>query len=39
MSQNDMCKEQRVAIKFYFKANISATKTLLMMQKAYKNDS
>jgi len=31
--QNNMCKEQRVAIKFYFKANISATKTLLIMQK------
>jgi hypothetical protein len=29
--------EQRVAIKFCFKASLSATETLVLMQKAYRN--
>jgi hypothetical protein len=32
-------KEQRVAIKFYFKAGLSATETLLLVQKAYGNEA
>jgi hypothetical protein len=31
--------EQRVAIKFYFKAGQSATETLVMVQKAYGNEA
>jgi hypothetical protein len=31
--------EQRVAIKFYFKAGLSATGTLFLVQKAYGNDA
>jgi hypothetical protein len=31
--------EQRVAIKFCFKVSLSATETLLMMQKAYGNET
>jgi len=30
--------EQRVAIKFYFKAGLSATGTLILVQKAYGNE-
>jgi hypothetical protein len=31
--------EQRVAIKFCFKAGLSATETLVLMQKAYGNEA
>ena len=31
--------EQRVAIKFCFKAGLSVTETLLLVQKAYGNDA
>ena len=31
--------EQRVAIKFYFKAGLSATETLVLVQKAYGNEA
>jgi hypothetical protein len=31
--------EQRVAIKFCFKAGLSATKTLVLVQKAYRNEA
>jgi len=31
--------EQRVAIKFCFKAGLSATETLLLVQKAYGNEA
>jgi hypothetical protein len=31
--------EQRVAIKFYFKAGLSATETLVLAQKAYGNEA
>jgi hypothetical protein len=32
-------KEQRVAIKFCFKAGLSATETLVLVQKAFGNDA
>jgi hypothetical protein len=31
--------EQRVAIKFCFKADLSATETLVLVQKAYENEA
>jgi hypothetical protein len=31
--------EQRVALKFYFKAGLSATETLVLVQKAYGNEA
>jgi len=31
--------EQRVATKFYFKTGLSATETLVLMQKAYGNEA
>jgi hypothetical protein len=31
--------EQRVAIKFFFKGGLSATETLVSMQKAYGNEA
>jgi len=35
----DSGNEQRVAIKFCFKAGLSATDTLLLVQKAYGNEA
>jgi hypothetical protein len=34
----DVVNEQRVAIKFCFKAVLSATETLVLVQKAYGNE-
>ena len=31
--------EQRLAIKFCFKAGLSATETLILLQKAYENEA
>jgi len=31
--------EQRVALKFYFKAGLSATETLVLVQKAFRNEA
>jgi len=31
--------EQRVATKFYFKAGLSATEILVLVQKAYENEA
>ena len=35
----DGTTEQRVAIKFCFKASLSATETLVLVQKAYGNEA